>query len=90
MRRLLIAAALLVAAGTLPVAASDLCKPTTTPMAEDAILKILADKGYTGIRGLKREDGCLEAKGHDKDGRRVEIYVDPATGEIVKIKGGRS
>ena len=32
---------------------------------------------------LAVEDGCLEAKVL-KDGKRLEIYMEPLTGEIVK------
>lgn len=39
--------------------------------------------GYTQVRSLGHEDGCVEAKGIDKDGKRFEVYLHPTTGEIV-------
>lgn len=56
-------------------------KPAALP--EDRIRGKLAEAGYTQVRSLGREDGCVEAKGLDKDGKRFEVYVHPATGEIV-------
>lgn len=44
----------------------------------------LSAAGYTQVRSLGHEDGCVEAKGLDKDGKRFEVYLHPATGEIVK------
>lgn len=32
------------------------------------------------------EGNCYEVYGHDKAGKRVEIYFNPVTGEIVKKK----
>lgn len=43
----------------------------------------LETAGYTKVRSLGREEGCVEAKGIDKDGKRFEVYLHPATGEIV-------
>jgi hypothetical protein len=39
--------------------------------------------GYTQVRSLGHEDGCVEAKGIDKDGKRFEVYLHPTTGDIV-------
>lgn len=46
----------------------------------------LAAQGYTEIRSIGREDGCVEAKGIDKASKRFEVYLHPATGEIVSRK----
>lgn len=35
---------------------------------------------------LAFEDGCYEAKIVLENGQRLEIYMDPVTGEVVKIK----
>ena len=40
--------------------------------------------GYTEVRSLGHEGGCVEAKGLDKNGKRFEVYLHPTTGEIVK------
>lgn len=41
--------------------------------------------GYD-VRSITAEDGCLEAYAIDKDGKRVEVYLDPATGDVVRVK----
>ncbi|MBB6251092.1 PepSY domain-containing protein [Nitrospirillum iridis] len=53
------------------------------PLSKDEIRAKLANEGLTDIRSLKEENGCLEAKGIDKSGKRFEVYVDPVTGAIV-------
>ena len=44
--------------------------------------KLLAD-GYTTIEEIELEDGYYEVEGRMSDGTEFEIYVDPATGDIV-------
>jgi hypothetical protein len=46
----------------------------------------LKDQGYT-VREVERSHGCYEVKATDAKGVRVEIYVDPATAEIVNREG---
>ncbi len=77
--------ALVLAAG--PAAAADLCKggPKDKWLAADAIKGKAQGMGYE-VRRLGQEDGCYEVKGM-KDGKRVEAYFDPITGEVVKVKG---
>jgi hypothetical protein len=41
--------------------------------------------GYK-VRQVKIEDGCYEIYAIDKDGNRVEAYLNPVTAEIVKTK----
>lgn len=61
---------------------------TTEPqdkwMKPEEVQKMLTEQGYE-VRSVKVEDTCLEAKG-TKDGKKVEVYVDPVSGKIVKIK----
>jgi hypothetical protein len=46
----------------------------------------LQQQGYT-IKNFKETKGnCYEIYGTDKSGKKVEIYFDPATGNIVKQK----
>ena len=76
--------ALALAAGP---AAADLCKggPKDKWLAADTIKSKAQCMGYE-VRRLGQEDGCYEVKGM-KDGKRVEAYFDPITGEVVKVKG---
>lgn len=43
----------------------------------------LGEQGYT-VSKIEIEDACAEAKVRDKDGRSAELYLDPATGAVVK------
>jgi len=54
-------------------------------MSSDAAKTIMVEKGYD-VRRVKREDGCYEIYAIDKNGARVEVYLNPVTGEIVKTK----
>jgi hypothetical protein len=66
--------------------AADLCKSATNPVSEASVLQMLTEKGYKNVK-LGSDDGCIEAKGLNADGKRVEVYIDPTTGAIVKVKG---
>lgn len=70
-----------------PASAADLCKggPKAQWMQPDAIRSKAEGMGYQ-VRKVGTEDGCFEVKG-TKEGRRVEAYFDPVTGEVVKVKG---
>ncbi len=45
--------------------------------------KSMEAKGYK-VKKIKVTNGCYELYGHDKDGKRVELSFDPATGDIAK------
>lgn len=54
--------------------------------ASEATLKQnLADKGYT-IKKFKVEGNCYEIYGRNKRGKKVEIYFDAKTLDIVKAE----
>lgn len=55
-------------------------------ISEEKVREIAAAAGYSDIRKVEAEDGCLEAKGMNRDGKKVELYVHPVSGDIVKIK----
>ncbi len=73
---------------TLPANASD-DNCTSAPSAEwrtkDEATAAADALGYKVSR-MKVEDSCYEAYAHDKDGRRVEIYIDPMTLKVVRVK----
>ncbi len=54
-------------------------------MSIDAVKEIAAGQGYD-VRRVKSEDGCYEVYATDKNGSRVELYMNPITGKIVKTK----
>lgn len=77
------------AAGASAAELSQLCAvkdPAAAKVSEQQVRQTLTEHGYTNVRGIGAEDGCIEAKGTDKDGKRFEVYLHPATGEIVKTR----
>ena len=48
----------------------------------DQIVVKLREQGYGEIQEIEREHGHYEVKALGQDGRKVELYVDPKTGEI--------
>jgi len=74
---------------TIPASATMMCTdaPMEKWMSRDQVAKMFTEKGYD-VRKVKREDNCLEVYAI-KDGKKMEIYIDPVTGDIVrtKIKG---
>lgn len=75
--------------GTLASDLSQLCAvkdASAKKVSEEKVRQTLASHGYTDVRGLGMEDGCIEAKGFDKNGKRFEVYLHPMTGEIVKSR----
>lgn len=81
MRKFFLAAALALA--TAPAFAADLEIGTMLGTTEEAITAALTEMGWE-MRKLDTEDGMIEAYAVMGD-EMAEIYVDAATGEIVKI-----
>ncbi len=52
-------------------------------LATTDILKRVEQAGFTDVRDLEFDDGLWEVKARDRDGRLVELLVDPASGEII-------
>lgn len=73
-------------------AAPAVAGPTCTDQAQDKWLtaeqmtKKFQDLGYRDdVKALHVSKGkCWEIYGHDKDGKKVEIYFHPITGAIVE------
>jgi hypothetical protein len=66
--------------------ADDLCQPMSgEAKSKDEIKSMLEAQGYR-VKKLGEEDGCIEMKGFDRDQKRVEVYIHPVSGEIVRIK----
>ena len=75
--------ALMMAALAFPALAADGCDvPQSDWRPVEALTADLTAKGWT-VSNVKTEDGCYEVYGHDQDGKRVEIFFDPATFEAV-------
>lgn len=81
MRKLLIATALVLT--TAPAFAANVAMGAQLGTTEDAIRTTLTEMGWE-VRKLDTEDGMIEAYAVMGD-RMAEVYVDPTTGEVVKI-----
>lgn len=55
-------------------------------LTEQEIAEALESQGYTEITKIELEKGKYEVKARDADGRRIELYADPRTGEILKTE----
>lgn len=83
----LMAATAVLALATTPAFASD--DESCTKAPKEQWLSIgqlegkLTEQGYK-VSEVEIEDGCAEAKVEDKDGKKAELYLDPATGATVK------
>ena len=71
----------------LPGAASaaDVCPASDKSqwMSVEAVHERLADLGYADYH-LGIEDGCYEAKLVAANGDKLEVYIDPVSGEVVR------
>lgn len=82
----ILALALLLPAGA-ALADDDDCRvPADQWQPHEAVMKLAETKGWT-VSEVEIDDGCYEIEGRDKDGRRFEAKLDPATLEIVKMEG---
>lgn len=86
MKKMMIAAVVL-AAFSGSAFAESFGKPCTTEPKEkwmtlDAIEKIVKDHGYE-VAKAKMKDTCAEIYARDTDGKRIEFFIDPATGNPV-------
>ncbi len=71
---------------TVSASAAMMCTdaPVEKWMSRDQVAKMFTEKGYE-VRKVKREDNCLEVYAI-KDGKKMEIYIDPVNGKVVKTK----
>ena len=60
-------------------------------MSLQEVLSRLGAAGIHDVEEIEREGDKYEVKAIDPQGRRVELYVDPVTGEILKteIRGSK-
>lgn len=72
---------------TMPAFADDDCSaaPRDQWLQPDQIKAKAEEMGYT-VRSVGEDDGCLEVKGFDKAGAKIEVYFDPVTGAVVETK----
>ena len=77
---------LCLALASLSAAADDDCDaPSQRWQSREAVRQMAAQRGWQ-LQRIKIDDGCYEIDGKDADGRKIEVTVDPATLEVIKIK----
>jgi hypothetical protein len=74
-----------VMAATSAQARDDCDVPIDDWQTRDAVRAMAADKGWT-LKRIKIDDGCYEIYATDKDGRRFEAKIDPATLNVIEIE----
>ncbi|MBZ0217021.1 MAG: PepSY domain-containing protein [Fimbriimonadaceae bacterium] len=62
------------------------CGDVTGQMMSQEEAKVKARELGYDVRRVKSEGGCFEVYAIDQNGARVEIYMNPVTGAIVKTK----
>ncbi len=67
--------------------AADICVggPKENWLKPEDFKRIVTELGHKDFV-LAFEDNCFEAKIVDAEGNHIEIYMDPVTGEVVKMK----
>jgi hypothetical protein len=73
----------------LPASAANLCGPRAGVkwLTLQQARQRLAKAGYAGFR-VGVEHGCYEGEG-SKGGRKLEVYLDPVTGKVVRVRRDR-
>ncbi|WP_209891255.1 PepSY domain-containing protein [Rhizobium leguminosarum] len=81
----LIAAVAIIAATPVLALASPSCtkEPKSKWMSEDAMKAKIDTLGYK-VKTFEITGNCYEIYGKDKDGKRAEVYFNPASGDIVQ------
>ena len=74
----------------LPVGAAladdDACSvPRAQWLPREAVMQLAEENGWS-VRELEIDDGCYEIEGRDRDGREIEVKLDPATLRVVEIE----
>lgn len=63
------------------------CEPVDQAqwLTEEQLTQQLIEQGWQEVRRMKPDGGCWEVYGTTPDGKRVEGYFDPTTGEQLLI-----
>lgn len=51
----------------------------------EAVVRLAEENGWT-IREIEVDDGCYEIEGRDRDGRKIEVEIHPATLQVMEIE----
>lgn len=74
----------LIASTSVALAEDDNCTKAAKEqwLTQDQLKSKLGEQGYT-VKELEFESACVEAKVADKDGKTLELKLDPSTGSVV-------
>ena len=56
------------------------------PVSIDDVRAMAFDKGIVKIKEVELDDGLWEVEGYDANGREIEMKVDAASGNILKLE----
>jgi uncharacterized membrane protein YkoI len=56
------------------------------PVSIEDVRALAFDKGIVKIEEVELDDGVWEVEGYDANGREIEMKVDGASGQIVKLE----
>jgi hypothetical protein len=56
----------------------------TTWLDPNEVIRNLESAGYTDVHDLERDDGIYEAEATNASGQRVDLDIDPATGNVLR------
>ena len=59
--------------------------PMSDWQPREAVTKLAEARGWA-VRRIKIDDGCYEIDAKDKAGKRIEVTVQPATLEVLKVE----
>jgi len=62
----------------------DCSAPRSQWQPREAALQLAQQNGWT-VRDFEIDDGCYEIEGRDRDGREIEVKLDPATLQVVEM-----
>lgn len=80
-----LALAALLPAGAV-LADDDDCKaPRDQRQPREAAMQLAKANGWT-VEDFEIDDGCYEIEGRDRDGREIEVKLDPATLKVVEME----
>ena len=68
------------------MASSSYCNEPKSQWMSAASIKAKVTKMGYRVRKIEVDDGCYEAYATDSKGRRMEIYLNPATAAVVKME----
>lgn len=83
--RLLPTLALAVMSATAAQARDDCDVAIANWQPREAVRAMAHDRGWR-LKRIKIDDGCYEVYGIDRNGRRFEAKIDPATLELIEIE----